>query len=605
MEPTNLHTWLNHLQTSGLINPAPSPMVDQFIFRHALVQDAAYASLLRQDRKRLHRAIALVLERNGADRLDELSPVLGEHFAEAGETQRAIDYLGRAGHLALQRYAIPESLMHFSQALKLTEAHEHLNLRFALLIARGQAHEMLSSFDPARDDYEAALSVAQQAEDAVKQCHAFIKLGMLWAGRDYTQSEYCFNQAHTLATTTGDKALLAMTLNRIGNCHINRDQAELAITAHQRALELFEEMHDESGLLETLDYLGMASGLGGDMTQSSHYYDRSIALAARFDDRPRMIVGLTISAMGSSPTFQSNSLSPADITPPGNMVNSITRVRQALEIAQTSHLKSEEAYCLATLAMAYCAHGEMGKTLDYADQSLKLACSLEHKQWMVFAHISTGQAMYTMLDFASAQTDLETGLALAEGVDSWHWRRVASCALASNYIAQSELGRAAMVLDRALPPGTPARTLGQRLAWSSRVELALAEGKLDLALQYIELLLTDVPLSAKGRPILRVYKLHGHVLAMRGELRAAEEKYQIALQMAHSYQSPSEHWHILTSLSLLYRQLGDMSRSDQMLTDARVVAHGIAATIVDPARRQIMLAGIAHYLTPAIDIWLL
>ena len=210
-----------------------------------------------------------------------------------------------------------------------------------------------------------------------------------------------------------------------------------------------------------------------------------------------------------------------------------------------------------------------------------------------------------MLNFVPAQLHLEIAVRLAEKVDSWHWRRVASGALASNYIAQADLERADVTLNRALPPGTPARMLGQRIAWCSRIELALARGTPDLALQYAEQLLTDVPDSARGRPILRVYKLYGHVLTALGRLTDAEEKYQNALHMAESHQARTEHWRILAALGRLYHQIGDATKSDQAFTAARTMVEGIAGTINDLELRSIMLTGLVRYLSPDTDIWLL
>lgn len=602
MTATLLHDQLEHLTSAGLVNHAAARQEPHYIFNHALIHEVAYASLLRQDRKRLHRAIALVLERNGADRLDELSPILGQHFAEAGETERAIDYLTRAGRLAFCKYAIPESLMYYTQALQLDSADGNVSSRFQRLIERGQIQEMLSDFHAARKDYEEALRHAQHAQDTVSECHALMHLGMLWAGRDYSLTEEYFMKAHALAAATGDRALIAQTYNRIGNCHLNRNQMELAVAAHQRALALFEELHDERGLMETLDYLGMASFLNGDLTISSQHYERSLALASRFDDRPRMIVALTISAMGSSPFFQTSAFAPADITPPGNLPSALAKMNQGYTIAQTSHLRSQEAFCLCILAMAYCAYGDMGQSLYYADQATQLAAALEHTQWLVYSHVSTGHAAHSIFDFASAHKHLELAVQMAEDMGSWHWRGVSTGALASTYLAIGEMERAADVLSRALPPGTPARMMGQRVAWCSRVELALAQDDPELALQYVELLLADVPDSARGRSMLKVHLLYGHALTALGRFAEAEAKYHMALHVAESHQARTDQWRILAALSRLYDLQGHVQKSIDTLAQARAIAMFIAETINDPAQKALMLSGIEHSLTPGAGV---
>jgi tetratricopeptide (TPR) repeat protein len=425
---------------------------------------------------------------------------------------------------------------------------------------------------------------------------------MLWAGRDYALTEEYFVKAHALAAATGDRALIAQTYNRIGNCHVNRNQMEQAVAAHQRALALFEELHDEQGLLETLDYLGMANFLCGDFTMSAQYYERSLTLASRFDDRPRMIVALTISAMGSSTLLQTNSIAPADITPPGNLPAAIAKIHQGYTLAQTSHLRSQEAFCMCILAMTYCSYGDLGQSQHYADQAIQLAAALEHTQWLVFSHVSAGHAAHTIFDHASAQTHLELAVQLAESIGSLHWHGVSTGALASAYLSMGEVERAADVLSRALPPGTPARMVGQRAAWCARVELALAQHNPELALQHVELLLADVPDSARDRSILRVHLLYGHALTALGRLAEAEAKYHMALHVAESQQARTDQWRILAALSRLYDLQGHAQKLTDAMTQARAVAMAIADTLNDPAHKVRMLDGIERSLTPGSDM---
>src|SRR5688572_5825013 len=91
---------LSRLEHSGLIRLAQLEPEIEYLFRHVLVQDAVYESLLRQDRRKLHHAVGEALERAYPDRLDALAGMLATHFAEAGEQSRALDYYRRAGNHA-------------------------------------------------------------------------------------------------------------------------------------------------------------------------------------------------------------------------------------------------------------------------------------------------------------------------------------------------------------------------------------------------------------------------------------------------------------------------------------------------------------------------
>jgi predicted ATPase len=90
---------------------APEPDLE-YLFKHALTQEVAYARLVRPERRRLHGRVAAALEHLFPDRLDELTEVLAYHYREAADVQFAVPYLVRAGQRAVDRYAIDEANRH-------------------------------------------------------------------------------------------------------------------------------------------------------------------------------------------------------------------------------------------------------------------------------------------------------------------------------------------------------------------------------------------------------------------------------------------------------------------------------------------------------------
>ncbi len=88
-------------------------------FRHSLIQEATYKCLLRTDRMRLHLRAAWALEASAAGRLEEVAGMLGNHFAVAGETRRAAQYLQRAGDRATSVFANDEAVASYRYGLEL------------------------------------------------------------------------------------------------------------------------------------------------------------------------------------------------------------------------------------------------------------------------------------------------------------------------------------------------------------------------------------------------------------------------------------------------------------------------------------------------------
>jgi hypothetical protein len=129
---------LGRLEASGLIQIAALQPELEYLFRHALVQEAAYASLLKQDRRALHKAAAAAILSQHPDRERELASVLAMHLENAGENARAAEYLVMAGDHALERFANREAVGFYARAAALADdSQRDLRLRAAVGAAKG------------------------------------------------------------------------------------------------------------------------------------------------------------------------------------------------------------------------------------------------------------------------------------------------------------------------------------------------------------------------------------------------------------------------------------------------------------------------------------
>src|SRR5262249_31912234 len=139
----------------------------------ALVQDAAYGSLLRRQRQELHARIGKVLEGQFTETVATQPEILAHHYTQAGLTDTAIDYWRKAGERALRRSANVEGVTHLTRAIELIrslpatrdrdrrELELHLTLGQMMRATQGYAApETLRVFERARDllDEQAAVS---------------------------------------------------------------------------------------------------------------------------------------------------------------------------------------------------------------------------------------------------------------------------------------------------------------------------------------------------------------------------------------------------------------------------------------------------------------
>ncbi len=119
MPQAQLDDWLARLCESGLAFRRGTPPDSIYTFKHALVQDAAYDSLLKSRRQELHAKIAGVIEQRFPNVKTAEPEVLAHHLTAAGLAEAAIPFWQAAGELALKRRALTEAIAHLNQGLEL------------------------------------------------------------------------------------------------------------------------------------------------------------------------------------------------------------------------------------------------------------------------------------------------------------------------------------------------------------------------------------------------------------------------------------------------------------------------------------------------------
>jgi class 3 adenylate cyclase/predicted ATPase len=138
-----LQAALTQLTAAELIFERGERPDSTYTFKHALVQDAAYESLLRSKRQQLHKRIADVLKEEFAETIERQPELMAHHLLHAGLIEPAIDYLQKAGQRAIQRSANTEAIGHLNHALEslrsLSKNQERTRTELELEVMLGQA----------------------------------------------------------------------------------------------------------------------------------------------------------------------------------------------------------------------------------------------------------------------------------------------------------------------------------------------------------------------------------------------------------------------------------------------------------------------------------
>jgi DNA-binding CsgD family transcriptional regulator len=555
---------------------------ERFAFRHALTRQAVYSELLERERRTMHRTIAAALEVLYADELEGHLSELAYHTCQAGEWARSLEYARRAGERALALYAPHAALEQFTQAVN---AAHHLGVPVASAIyqARANAYETLGDFEHARSDLEIALTLAHESDDTATEWAALLDLGLLWAGRDYARTGEYYQRALTLADTLDEPLKRARTLNRLANWHLNVDDPVMAKALHAEALAIFETADNARGVAETLDLLCMASILSDDLVNAVGYGQRAVDMLRALDDRQPLSSSLvTLPFVAALRQSQTMTLAPTTLS------EATHHAEEGLRIAREMGWRAGEANALWVMGLCLSASGDFGRGLASATSALAIAKDIEHRQWMAASHCTLGELAYELYALALAREHLEHGLRLAHTINSTHWIRETTAVLAATCIAQGDLGTAEAVLDAGAPVDIAMQTVGQRLSWVTRGELALAQGKPDIALDIARRLTGDLsPDGEYGMPMVAL--LQGKALTALGRFDEAEAWLSAATLHLRAQGARTALRRALTQLTALYQRMGRTDDAAHSANEARELAYQLAETISDAVLRAVFL----------------
>lgn len=586
-------TLLAHIKELLAAQLVTEATADQFAFRHALTQQAIYTDLLARERKVLHRTIGETIERlygpisQLATNSGQATPwaALAHHFYVGEVWDKVLLYAQYAGEQAQLLHAPHAAAEHFTHALTAaqrlaasTPDQPGTVVVMRLHSARSLAYDTLGDFAAARTDLEAALHLAQRTGDRQAEWQALLALGELWASRDYGPTRDYLQQALTLAQSLNQPAILARSLNRMGNWHLNAEQYSEVIRYHHEALAIFQATNDEQGLAVTFDLLGATYLMFGDQVQAVAHLEQAAARFRRLGDRRSLAATLTVlTARNEIYTIEHTVLPAPDIA------GSIRGGEEALQLARELGWRSGEAYALMLLGRVVVVPGDYRRALAFTQQSYAIASEIEHRQWCCQLHFSFGLIALDLLAFTAAQHHFAQASRLGQESGSVFLLRVANALLALSYLYLHDLDKAEDALNAAAGADHPPEAFTGQLIWLVRAELTLARGNAALARQLLDQLIAALPnialVGERGVPGLAL--LRGKALAALARPDEAESALRIACEGAAAKGIPSLLWRSQVTLGHFYRTQGQPAAADQAFAAAHAIINELAAQIPD------------------------
>jgi class 3 adenylate cyclase/tetratricopeptide (TPR) repeat protein/ABC-type transport system involved in cytochrome c biogenesis ATPase subunit len=273
---------LHDLIETELIYPRRDPHRESYQFKHALIQDAAISTLLRNQRAQLHRQIAVALVELRADAVERNPELLAHHLQEAGDWGGALEHWQKAGGAAMARAASREAVSHFANAINCSKRLDdvsggaermtrlHLVMADALMQAEGYRSERLGQvLDDARRAAADTSLGGLQSEVALSSAAFFYATGR---NRDYLTlaDEQLEDHADLLPP-----AYVSGLLSTKGIAHFNRGELRFALDALRKSRDLIDRADASRRIL---------LGGGDQLIATQTYFHRSVVAMGFIDE---------------------------------------------------------------------------------------------------------------------------------------------------------------------------------------------------------------------------------------------------------------------------------------------------------------------------------
>jgi class 3 adenylate cyclase/tetratricopeptide (TPR) repeat protein len=425
------------------ILPDPSPG-GEYIFKHVLVSDTIYSTLLKSERKELHGRVARIIEKLFADNLENHIDVLARHYFWSDQIDRALRYLILAGEKASRNYNTGQAQKYFEDALTLLPEVEHTPQQ-ALQVhsGLGDALVLTGDYPAARAAYQLAVQAITDTEyeDAEVVCSLKRKIGMTHERQgDYALALTCLGEATDVLASSGldspaelsqilndtgwiyfrrsdlddaekfllqaqalaEKAvrldLVSSVYNRLGGVYYQKDSLKQASDFVAKSLAIREEIGDILGVARSYNNLGNLARRLGAWDEALDNFKRSAELQARLGDKEAIVM-----LNGNLGLLQIDR---------GYLDEARKYLEEALVQAEQIGHNSQIAISNQNLSLLYSTLGEWSSALEYSCRSETIFKSLGEKADLADVYVNQGVIYLGLREPQKAAHCAEQALAL-------------------------------------------------------------------------------------------------------------------------------------------------------------------------------------------------
>jgi class 3 adenylate cyclase/tetratricopeptide (TPR) repeat protein len=371
MDELTLQRGLSQLVKAELLYQHGLPPQARYTFKHALIQDAAYQSLLKSTRQRYHQRIAGVLAERFPDLVATQPELLAHHYTEAGLRELAIPYWQQAGQQALERSANIEAIRHLTRGLDLLNTLPETS---------------------ARVQQELTLQLTLGSALYVTR------------GRDLLEVEAAYTRAYELCQQTGETSQRFAVLTALWRLYFSQARLPIAHAWAKQGFEFAQDMQDRVLLQEAYQVMGSTLLLLGEPTAAYEHFERGLAYSDPHYSRTLAVI------RGTDPGVERLARMSWTLWLLGYPDQALRKSYEALTLARESPHAYSLGLALCHVAVLHVWRLEAPAALEQSDVLVRLASEQGFVLWLGGGMCTRGWALVEQGEVEAGLSQLRQGL---------------------------------------------------------------------------------------------------------------------------------------------------------------------------------------------------
>ena len=513
-----------------------------YMFKHALTQDVAYSTLLRERKKVLHGVIGSSIEKLYQDRLPEHYEILAYHFFEGENWEKALEYLMKSAQKSAATFANQDAIIYYDRAIKALDKLE------------------------------------KSSEQLLIEIHT-AKANIYFAMTEFIKSVHSLDQLREIAKSIGNRSLEGLALANASHSYAWAHNFEKAELVAKQALTIAEEEKDDKVKAASIYVLYFLSAITGNILDT----EKEAAKTVRISEKSGMPIYESLSYLWQNLIYSWR----------GQFQLAHKYGRKALKVADKHYLAFPTVMSRFCLALGLAGHGRYNEAITIMKDSISI-CERMHEIVVQARHWNTlGWVFNDLCNWEKAREYNYKSLDLAQPTSDSELIFNAKINLADAVYGLGKKDQALKLLEE-LYTSLPQQHEWMKWRYTQHLthslgEILLEDGQYERALQMANECLAMAEPTESRKNIIKGRRLRSQVLLKQGASIEAEKELQIALRIAQEIGNPPQLWKTYVAMGDLQFALKIREKAHEAYNHALLVIENVAAGLEDESLKKTFL----------------